>query len=148
MKKKIGNTVYVQNYDMYYLLSTLKKVPAVIADCFSRNKELLATTNEGSDKDFVFGFQGDAASWIMRQEWLIDFDTYSGMTPRQVHKEWKYKRKLWLSTLKDWNKASVEERKKYGDEREDSISKLEHCVISLNLMESYLRGKEHFDVPN
>ena len=147
MKLKIGNKVYLQKYEVAFIMNYLSKFPAsFLNETFSDANDGIFMMNAlGNDTfDFKTVYEDPkTVAWLMEQTWLADFDIYSKM-PLDELEESLERLKSEHSTRSDELEAEGED---YQEEDIESLNKLAHKINSLGFLVMFRRGKRNFIFP-
>ncbi len=147
MKKRVDNKVYLQKYDIGFITHELSSVPAsIVAELFNKSSVFISNGFEDAVQ-FCHSFTGEAADWIMAQEWLINFDDYLDMTDAQIRAIWTKEHEQYQKDINEFNAKDDDYKEKHFQKVSEGFDKRGHRLRSLSLMRLYKSGERHFDVP-
>lgn len=147
MKVKRGSVVYLQKYDAVFMLHELNSIPAGMLEHFFDNDEGYIFMN-GFDDGLTFDIEikdPNSADWIMKQDWIINFDDYRKRKAEEVES--------FMQDFIDYIEAKLEAfnedgpAKKNEEEIDNWLKRQQHKLMSLDLMVGYLIKKARFKVP-
>ena len=147
MKLKIGNKVYLQKYEVAFIMNYLSKFPAsFLNETFSDANDGIFMMNALGDDTFDFKTVYEDpknVAWLMEQTWLADFDIYSKMPLDELEES--------LERLESEYSARNAKLKAKGEgystEDVESLNKLGHKTNSLDYLVMFRRGKLNFIFP-
>jgi hypothetical protein len=147
MKKKVGDRVYLQKYDVGFITHELSSVPACIMDqVFEKNSVFVSNGFEDAVK-FSHAFTGEAADWIMAQDWLVNFDDYANMTEAQIREIWNREHEKFEKDVNAFNSRDAEYKESHFAKVSEGFDKRGHRLRSLSLIRLYKSGEKYFEVP-
>lgn len=155
MKIRVGEDVYLQKFDIAFLLHSGADLPAgLLSSMFISQSNPYTPAMfimSGEPKDAcAFDTLVDnpvAAKWVMEQSFLIDFADYAEQDPDNVSElVHELDRKLLFEIVK-FNESPHAFRKEHIDEYEKKFVRARHQVDSLEWMEKYLRKQVKFTFP-
>lgn len=147
MKIKIDDTVYLQKYDIAFIMHELNSIPAAVIDAIFGGGAAFILSGPEDSKRFAYSFEGELADWLMKQGWIVDFNDYSLSKPHVIDKLIKEGQAQHKKAIKQFNASDEKYRLENFDEKSDEFRKEEHRLASLSLMRDYLRGKEIIKLP-
>ena len=148
MKIKIGQKVYLQKYDVSYIMHELNFVQAGIVDeIFKDGKPFIMNgAVDGYTFDCVFEDPSNV-KWLMNQDWIVDYDQYKDKTPAEIIALYEELVKQGNIEAKEFNAKDPEYRKKHFLECRERLNNLEHKLNSLEAMAEHLNKKIKFAFP-
>lgn len=149
MKLRIGDAIYLQKYDVAFLVHELGTFPgSIINEVFSCGTMFFM--NGGTDS-FKFSYkfeEPENIEWLMAQDYIPDFEILNGQTISEL-------KKIVDALSKRGRKISAEFTDMPLDYQKEHISqfKMEQNLVafkqvSYENMIDYLRGKAEFTFPN
>lgn len=148
MKIKIGQKVYLQKYDIAFIMHELSIVPASFMDELFKDKQpfIMSCSEDGYIFDCIFEDPGNVA-WIMDQDWIIDYNQYKDTRPTELRNVCEETAEEVSISIRDFNSRDATYRSKYYNEFNEKISKTIHKLDSIEAMIEYLDGKLEFVFP-
>ena len=151
MKLKIGDKVYLQKYDVAYILHDLKAFPSgVLNETFDDNQCKAFIMNGPAD-----GFQFKCiykdpinVKWLMEQDWIVDYDEYSEMPLPELETLVERLKLEHDAGIGEFNARNEAYRKKHFEEIGDKFHKDRHKISSLGYLISARKGKVTFVFPD
>lgn len=137
MKLKRGNYVYVQSLDFPCLARD-----ALIGVKESVRNELFANGvrfcyvddyREVTKFDIVFK-DPENADWIMRQDWILDYDAVRILKNHEIDEMWTNLSAEADKIVQDYNGQDEEYRQKYGKRVYNELSKLSYQMEALDAL--------------
>ena len=147
MKKKVGDKVYLQKYDIGFITHELDEVPACIIDDLFGDRSVFYSAGPEDAVNFDHAFTGEAAYWIMAQKWLVDFDDHAKSTEKQVRELLDKEREQYDKDIAEFNAKDDDYKEKNFPTARVEFDKRGHYLKSLSLMSLYLGGQKQFYVP-
>lgn len=157
MKMRVGNAVHLQGYDAFALGGYVENAPRSIREEFMGCRSL---STSGLKEDYYFRFivcEPKNVAWIMRQEWIIDFDICRRLSVQELAKLYNNLNQQYEDEIAAFNKEVSKLRQSaiYRNpiyhsrhyKRERRLHQIEHQLFSLDLMLSYLKGDVDFAIP-
>lgn len=149
MKIKDGQKVFLQKYEVAYIMHELNLVPAgIIEEVFKDGKPfIMANPIDGQVFDCVFENPG-TTEWLMEQDWIVDYDQYKNVPVVDLEALCKQLEDECFSGINDFNATDDAYRKEHFDEQYEKFSKMRHKISSLYLMIEHLEKKTNFVFPD
>ena len=151
MKLKIGEKVYVQKYDVAFILHELHEFPAdIYAEIFGEEGNRAFYINGVDDQyEFDQAFERpESAKWIMEQPWLMNFDHYKTLPVSELETIYDDMAKNCTQGIAEFNAQSEEYREEHFEEFDQKYCKDGHFIFSLGAMINYLKKEVKFTFPN
>ena len=150
MKIKIGDKVYLQKYEVAFIMHNLNDFPdSIFRETFGEvNGKLFFMS--GSVDCFQFKQvykKPENVEWLMAQDWIVDYDEYSKMSLAELKTLYKRLRKKRSADIREFNAKDKDYRKAHFDEEDDKFNKLGHKIDSLEGIIDYRKGKVKFIFP-
>ena len=148
MKLKVGEKVYLQNYDIAFIVYELDSLPIEISnELFSKN-DIFHTSGRNNNLRFEYSFEDpEAIEWLMSRDWIIDFDEYIDKSLSELESLLDQLCSEHSAKTGEFNTKSVEYRKEHYDEETDEYNKREHRIDSLHLLINFRKGEIGFVFP-
>ncbi|MBO7718164.1 hypothetical protein J6S37_01565 [Candidatus Saccharibacteria bacterium] len=147
MKLKVGEKVYLQIYEILYIADGLNS--AVPLQYFFRAGDFVPYLRLRNNFDFVCLFKKpENGEWIMKQDWLVDYDEYAEKPTYEIKAICKYleseitRRRTEHRLLGESGKAN------YSRKEVDELINLTHKVNSLKRLIKFRQGKITFNFPS
>jgi hypothetical protein len=148
MKIKIKGKVFLQKYDIVFIVHELDTIPAAIIDIIFSDGNVFMTHSQEDGKCFAYSFEGEAADWLMNQGWIVDFGAYKSAEVREINKLIKQGRRQHKADIKAFNSSDEGYRREHFDEKYEEFRKEMHRLASLDLMRAYLKGRQAIELPS
>lgn len=75
MKKRIGNAICIQKYDLYKITTELSSVPSSFAEEAKNQVVYYHLCDEHDMQQFSCAFRRpENIQWLMEQDWILDYD--------------------------------------------------------------------------
>lgn len=118
MKIKDGQKVFLQKYEVAYIMHELNLVPAgIIEEVFKDGKPfIMANPIDGQVFDCVFENPG-TTEWLMEQDWIVDYDQYKNVPVVDLEALCKQLEDECSSGINDFNATDDAYRKEHFDEQ-------------------------------
>jgi hypothetical protein len=147
MKKKVADKVYVQKYDIGFILNELNAVPAsIMTSVFDGTSGMFMSVGMEDALSFQC-FSGEAADWLMEQDWIIDYDTYYKSTEQQLEDAFNQIQQNFTEQADAFNAKDEKYRAKHYREIMEVKSKAEHQLSSLSIIHQLIQGEIAFSIP-
>ena len=148
MKIKIGREVYLQKYEVAYIMREVSDVPA------SFTQELLADGNpfvmtgfEDSLKFACVFKKSKNVSWLMAQDWILDYNSYKDAPYAALKSTRKKLIRSYRAETEAFDSREESFRRKKRPEHEEKISKMQHKEYSFELLLKFFKKKIYFALP-
>ena len=155
MKLKIGEKVYLQKYDVAYILNDVNSVPASIFE------ESLSLEDEDGERGFFFmdgprdslsfecAFERPGSiKWLMEQEWILDYEEYAETPLAELEAFGERLNDEYLDFIREFNAHDDAYREKHLDEESEKKRNLEHKISSVGALIALRQGKVKFSFPD
>lgn len=143
--KEKENTVLLQGYEAVYIAFHPQKVPDLLLkeiSNFLKSQVLSGAANSNRFNCVISEPQNVA--WLMDQNWIVDFDQFSKLTPDELAEIISDTKDEFLSKIAKFNAQSKSFRDKNFAAVGEIIEQKRHQVLSLELMLQYLKGEIKF----
>lgn len=111
MKVKIGGKVFVQNFDIKFILDHYKEYPTEINDKIFANNTPFSITSEQSKYCFRYCFEDpETTAWFDEQGWLLDYNFWSQKTKSETKTAIKYHKRATSTLIKKLSKEKPANR--------------------------------------
>ena len=142
MKKQTKEGICIEYNDVFYVLNRLTSVPEYVETAF---RELLQSRDKAST--FTGPIRGEVESWIKKQDWIINFSDYDGVSSRKVRKALDKNQRDLEAEVEKYAAADESYRKKHYYESENRKSQLRHKRDQLENMLRHVTGKRIIRAP-
>lgn len=151
MKVEVDEKVYLQKYDVAYILHDLNSIPAtVMNEVFGDGEDGFFFMNDLTDAfRFESVFENPAnVKWLMEQDWIVDYDEYSEMPLPELEALVERLKLEYDAGIGEFNARNEAYRKKHFEEIGDKFHKDRHKISSLGYLISARKGKVTFVFPD
>lgn len=152
MKIKIGDSVYLQSYEVARIVVHLNDFPVNILDeLFSGDAkgDCVLMTSPGYSGKFKYVFRDPTnIQWIMEQDWIIDYDEYAEAPLHEIEVLIERLRAERSVEIDDFNAKDEVYRDAHFKEVSDRIYKSSYKISSLRLLVSARKGEVAFVFPD
>ncbi len=149
MKIKIDERVYVQKYDIAYIMHEMNEVPALLMqEFFEKNETFIMTGFEDSLKFACVFEEPENVRFLMRQTWIVDFEEFRQASPSALKALRKRLLAAYQAETEDFDARDDEYRNNNRDEFEERFSQMQHKEYSFALMIKYLKRRVTFVFPD
>ncbi len=151
MKLKIGDKVYLQKYEVVYILHKLNSFPASI----------MQETFGGDDNDYFFvngsadGFrfacvyeEPESVRWLMEQDWIVDYDVYIEMSLDELKVLQETFKAEYSAGIDEFNAKDEAYKETHFEEENEKLDNLGHKIISFGNLISFCKGEVKFGFPD
>lgn len=149
MKIKVGNKVYLQNYEADYIMRDVVGSPMSINQESSIESGTFFT--DGPVERLRFGSiykDPDNVSWIMAQDWIIDYEEYAKKSLQELEYLYECLKVECVSGIEEFNARDEVYRDLHYDEESEKFSRLSHKIASIGLLIGVHKGKTNFILPS
>lgn len=147
MKVKDGQKVYLQKYEVSYIMHELNCVPAcIVNEIFKYGTPFIMSGPIDGYKFCVFEDPKNV-EWLMEQDWIVDYDQYKSTPISKLKCLCEELKNEYSAGAKDFNNRDIDYREKHFEEQGEVFSKLRHRISSLELMTEHLKHEVDFDFP-
>ena len=148
MKIKVGREVYLQKYEMAYIMREISDVPASLLDeLFASYSEFTMTGFEDSLKFACVFRKPKNVKWLMEQDWIVDYNAYKNVPYAALKSTRKKLIRSYRAETEAFDANEANFRRKNRSEYEMRFSKMIHKEYSFELMLKYFKKKIHFALP-
>ena len=146
MKIKMGDKVFLQRYDVAFVLQSVSDSPeSIFYEAIDENGVFAMS---GKDRfDFVPFKKESSIEWILKQEWILDLSQYVDIPIpdlKDLHKDWFRK---YRALIEDFNKENIAYQILHLEELCKKADLEDQKLFSLGIMIQYLEGKINFNLP-
>lgn len=140
MRRRINEKVLLQGYDVGFILNEMHATPSsIMLELLDNKKSNVMVVGQHDNISFKYEFRTSAATkWILRQDWILDFDEYVEKDPQELK---DYHNKIvdeYNDEVERFNTRSRAYRMKHGEKVHDKLQKLGHKIDSLDILIYYL----------
>ena len=151
MKLKIGNKVYLQKYEVAYIMYNLTELPGSFLDeTFSDDDHKFFFMNSAADGlrfDYAYEDPQNVA-WLMEQDWIVDYAEYAKTSFDDIKSLVSNLRMHRESAIDEFNSKSEDYRRTHYDEESAKFDRSAHKISSLEKIIEYRQGEVEFVFPN
>lgn len=149
MKIKDGQKVFLQKYEVTYIMHELNSVPAGIVEEIFKDDEPFIMSGPADGQVFDCVFQNpETTKWLMEQDWVVDYDQYKNVPVAELEALCRQLEKEYSSGANDFNAKDNAYREKHFNEQNEKFSNMRHKIASLYLMLEHLEKKANFVFPD
>lgn len=152
MKIKINENVYLQKYEVAYIMHDLNSFPgSILKEIFGADKEGVFFMNDSSVDGFWFECvfrDPENAKWLMDQDWIVDYDEYAEMPTSELETLIEHLEVEYSADIKKFNAKDESYRKEHCKEVRDKFNKTGHKISSLGDLAKARKGKINFVFPD
>ena len=148
MKKILGDVVWVQKYDIAFIMNDLRSMPICIVDALFGSDNAFFIMNGGNDANaFSNSFTGQAAEWLKMQPWLLDIDEWRKKTAQEIYEILAQEEASFKRSVSSFYEHDQHWQSEHFNEADDIFSKQSHRLRSMNLMIKWLDKEIKFKIP-
>ena len=148
MIKILGDVVWVQKYDIAFIMNDLRSMPVFIVDALFGSDNAFFTMNGGNDANaFSNSFTGQAAEWLKQQPWLLDIDEWRTKSAHEIYEIWAEEEVGFKQSVESFYAHDQHWQSEHFNEADDIFSKQSHRLRSMNLMIKWLDKEIKFKIP-
>ena len=144
MKLKIGDSVYLQKYEVAHIMHKLNGFPSGILDeTFCGDEDSLFFMN-GLTDGFRFEYiykEPENVRWLMKQDWIVDYDEYAEMPLAELEALQEHLKAEHSADIDEFNTKDEAYREAHFDEESDRFDKLGHKIVSLGYLIKFRKGE-------
>ena len=149
MKIKVGRKVYLQNYEVSYIMHDIISYPESIAEEVLNDRDDVFVNGPVEALRFGSVFaKPENVKWLMRQDWLVDYEEYAGVPLSGLEDLYENLRAKCVAGIEEFNARDEIYRDLYYDKENDKFSKLAHRVSSIWTLISAYKGETTFILPS
>ena len=134
MRARVGDKIFVQNYDLRFIVDNIRIYPEEIREKISKDQLSSDLRPRRSEFCFDYSFESkEALNWLENQCWLLDAKELSEKSEKEIKKELKRIKKEMKNILKRFLKN---ERYLNEDSCRSLISSMriqKHIILSLDV---------------
>lgn len=142
MKVIVGDKVYLQKYDLVFMVHEFSVVPGcIMEEAFSR--ACVISTNGGDDA-VSFGFcfdKPETVQFLKECDWILDFTEYSQKSFEELKTIHEKCEENLDREIENFNGSNVKYRKEHFDERSEKFDHMKLKLISLDMLIDCKYGK-------
>lgn len=148
MKIKVGREVYLQKYEVAYIMREISDVPASFTqELFADGQPFVMTGFEDSLKFACIFRKSKNVSWLMAQDWIVDYNAYKNVPYAALKSTRKKLIRSYRAETEAFDSREENFRRKNRSEYEERFSKMMHKEYSFELILKYFKKKIHFALP-
>ncbi|MBR0467642.1 hypothetical protein IJJ53_01905 [Candidatus Saccharibacteria bacterium] len=149
MKIKNGQKVFLQKYEVTYIMHELNSVPAGIVEEIFKDGKPFIMSGPIDGQVFACVFENPKATeWLMEQDWIVDYDQYKNVPVADLKVLCEQLKNEYSSGVGNFNAKDDAYREKHFDEQNEKFSNMRHKISSLYLMIDHLEKKTNFVFPD
>ena len=152
MKLKINDAVYLQKYDIAFIMHDLNSMPeSFLQETFTNNEDGFFFIMSGPDDGLYFkNFykQPESIKWIMEQDWIVDFEKFVKKPLDELESLHEHLRLERDKSIDEFNAKDEEYRGAHFAEESMRFDRLRHKNSSLKALIDYLKGEVKFGFPD
>lgn len=151
MKLEIGGKVYLQKYEVNYILKNFKGVPSsILEEMFGDEDSCIFFTNGPVDGfRFEYVYKGLAnVKWLMKQDWIVDYDKFAEMPLAELKALQENLKAKRSADIDEFNAKDKAYKKAHSSEENDKFDKLGHKIASLGYLIKFREGEVEFVFPD
>ena len=152
MKMKLGDTVYLQTYDLIFMMDEIPDATGVLDEALGGGHTLYVDPTTKYAFRFAIS-EPKNVRWVMSQDWLVNFDQFRETPVADLEKlhvrlerAFDEDKQFFNDRVGRMNHNSLH-RNLFGrsgyDRRKEKLRKQEHQLESISVMIDYLRDPEH-----
>ena len=151
MKLKIGDKVYLQEYEIAFILKELNFIPCrIILEMFDNGDHISLTNNNDPTRLYRFGhvYANPAnVKWLMEQDWIIDYDDCAGMSLAELENLRNTLITEHFASTSKFNRENYTYREMHFDEENEKMNKIKHKIFSLKQYIDFRKCRIDFIFP-
>lgn len=150
MKLKIGDTVYLQKYEVAYITHELVSYPSSIFQEMFGDEDGLFSMDYPVDRfHFACVFKRpENVKWLMEQDWFVDYDEYAKKPLSELIALMDCLNEEYYASIDEFNAKDAVYRKKHLGDIEDKLNKLSHKAASIGDLIMFRKGRVEFVFPD
>ena len=148
MKIKIGEKVYLQKYEVAYMMHKLSSMPGSIFDEIFGGDEIffMSSAKDGFRFDCRFVVPKNV-KWLMEQDWIVDYDKYTETPIHELEATVERLRVERSAEIAQFNNQDDDYRRQNYKQMNDKFNKSGHVISSFDNLIAARRGKIKFVFP-
>ena len=149
MKLKIGDKVYLQKYEVAYIMHSLNKLPqSIVQETFnSEGFFFMKGPADGLRFECVYEDPNNVR-WLMEQDWIIDFNEYVEAPLGELEALQECLKAEYSTGIKRFNAKNKTYREVFFDEESEKFDRLKHKIVSLGYLIELHKGTITFAFPD
>lgn len=149
MKIKIGDKVFLQKYEVAHIIHETYSVPlSFMRETFPEKSGCFVMNGAADCFRFKCVYKDpESIKWIMEQDWIVDFDEYSKMSPDELYALCERLYEEYSKGIDEFNAKDDAYREAHYYDDSDKFEKAEHKLSSLKTLYNYLKGETKFAFP-
>lgn len=141
MKLKIGESVYLQNFDLGYMTRSID-VPYDLYEEMFKEGTIFITSGGEDGLRFDHAFKTpETVKWLMEQDWIIDYEEYAKMPIPELTTLLESTIAERTAQVAEFNTQDKAYRNEHFKEKSLKFDRLGHKIYSLKCLISALEGK-------
>lgn len=149
MKIKAGGKVYLQNYDVSYIMQEVISYPMSIAEEVFNERDTFFVNGPVGALQFECVFEKPKnVKWLMKQDWIVDYEEYAHVPLSGLENLYNNLKAECLVSIEEFNARDGAYRDLHYDEENDRIGKLSHRIYSIGTLISAYKGQTAFILPS
>ena len=151
MKLKVGESVYLQKYEVAHIVYDLNGFPRIILDEIFNNSDggffFMNGPADGFRFECVFR-NSTSVKWLMEQDWIVDYDEYAEMSLSELEALVERLEAEHTAGANEFNAKDEAYREKHFKEESDRFHKAGYKICSLRYLISARKGEVTFVFPD
>lgn len=152
MKLKINDTVYLQKYDVAYIMHELNDISdSVIQETFINDENGFFFMMDSLEDGLWFNNaykKPKSIKWVMEQDWIVDFDKYAKMPLDELEALHEHLKLKLDERINKFNARDLAYRDAHFAKASRRFDDLEHRNLSLKILIKYRNGEVKFGFPD
>ena len=144
MKLKIGDEMYLQKYDVAYIIHELNVFPdTIMQEMLCGDGDMFFIMNGVKDAmKFSIAFKRpENIKWLLEQDYLLDYEGYKKKSVSELETLYQSLKAVYFASMEEFGDDE------YEDEA-DSFEKLGHKIASLKYLIDMNKGELCFTFPD
>lgn len=148
MKLRYNNRVFLQQYDVAFLLDMPSEVPSQVYDeIFLKDAFYDKCSIDGYG--FIYSFiKRESVEWLMSQDYILDYDDYRGYSPQDLERMISQTNQEFDELSKEFSKKDKRCRDLHFNEMNLENAKIGHRIKSLVALYKYRNLEIEFAFPD
>lgn len=146
MKLKIGDIIYLQKYEISYILHELNDFPGSLMQeiLYSRGDTLFTMNSSRDAMHFETVFKmPENVKWFLDQDYILDYDEYKKKSISELEALYQDLKAIYFANMEEFDDLEDEER----EDEIDKFEKLGHKILSLKYLIDMKKGRINFVFP-
>lgn len=149
MKLKIGEKVYLQKYEVAFMMHELNYIHSSVYDELFAQQGFFSISGTNDSYDFACSFEDpESVEWLMTQDWIVDYEKYAKLSVSELISVIENIGKEYSNSLAKFDNEDEEYKESHLSEAREEFKKYDHMLGSLADLLSAKNGKLKFKFPN